>query len=533
MRSIITFINNHNPMSMLSRRLFILMLAPVDSVAFTLAYFFFFSSARFSPFQCMKLKGADFRRLWSIKFYFPEIGVRMTVSSLMCFFSLLSLWVAVTVADAVRPAMYLFADVHYDPFYGTEMAISDNCTTSAAPTYGTLGCDSSPALMESAVSDLVAQVATNGGDGIVLYLGDVVRHELKDFEASSSSSSSASKHAEEYQLVGNITSSVFGLLASKLREASSQLLFHPSVASLLGNEDCVPHYHFLDSTEKSIHPALMRQTAALVSTGILSPSEGAMYGKCAFYSRLVPGTNLLIIAINTIVYSVEQKPSGQSETDPCGQLQWLSGELARARTLKQRVMIAGHIVPYAKKWVSSHRDAYRSLVLRYHDIISVQWFAHTHMFSFQTLSDKQPCPLLFTVPAITPRDGNVPSFVRVTFTDQPSVVSPRNTSSWMVDNIEERFYDVFSSPDEATWRTGKEFPESFPLSVARPMTTEGLYSYGLKLYEESTAGGLWRAFEPFHRGGAMLSPMSSKDKTKLLCDMLTASDGDYESCRGK
>jgi hypothetical protein len=440
----------------------------------------------------------------------------------------LTIFAASSVA-ATRPAMYIFADVHYDPFYGTDKAISDNCTTSAAPTYGMLGCDSPPALMESAISELVSQMATNDGDGIVLYLGDVVRHELNDFEASGSSS--ASKHAEEYRLVGNITSTVFGLLASKLRAASSQLLFHPSVASLLGNEDCVPHYHFLVSSEASIHPALMRQTSALVSAGILSQSEGAMYGKCGFYSRNVPGTNLLIIAINTIVYSVELAPSGQSETDPCGQLQWLSAELAKARTAQQRVMIAGHIVPYATKWVATLLDAYRSLVLSYNDVISVQWFAHTHMFSFQTLSDKKPCPLLFTVPAITPRDGNVPSFVRVTFTDQPSVVSPRNTSSWMVNNIEERFYDVFSSPDVASWTKGKEFPQSFP-SVTTPMTTAALYSYGLALLDDKRSSSEWEAFEPFHRGGAVLTRMSSKDKTQLLCQMLTASEGDYESCRG-
>ena len=428
---------------------------------------------------------------------------------------------------AARPAMYIFSDIHYDPFYGTSSAISANCSTSAAPTYGMVGCDTSTALLDSAIGDLVEQVSTHDGDGIILYVGDVVRHELKDFEDRNASSSNE-KYGDEYQLVHNITRSVFGLLAAKLNGA--KVLFHPSVASILGNEDCVAHYHFLDSVESSIHPALIQQTSALVSAGILSGAEGVMYGKCAFYSRLVPGTNLLLVAINTILYSVEQKPKHQNVTDPCGQLQWLKTVLTQARSLNQRAMIIGHIVPYATKWESAQRDAYRQLVMDFNDVISVQWFAHTHMFSFQTLSDSAPCPLLFTVPAITPRDGNVPSYVRVTFTDQFTDSSSRNTSRWLVDEIEERYYNVVAFPHSPTWVQGLSFPSSFP-SVARPMTTAGLYTYGLAMYEEKKSGSLWEAFEPFHWGGATLSPLSGTEKTKLLCQMLTASDHDYEKCK--
>jgi hypothetical protein len=426
--------------------------------------------------------------------------------------------------------MYIFSDMHYDPFYGTSQAVGSNCTTSDAPTYGALECDSPAPLMESAISDLVSQVAVDG-DGIILYLGDVVRHDTKDFEYGGSSSSSSSQFGMDYRLVGNITATVFGLLASKLGQSSSRLLFHPSVASLLGNEDCVPHYHFLYSTEPSLHPALVQQTASLVAAGIISPAEGSMYGRCGFYSRNVQGTNLLLVAINTILYSVELKPSGQSSSDPCGQLQWLTSTLVMARASQLRVMIVGHIVPYAEKWIPTLRDAYRSLVIEYNDVITVQWFAHTHMFSFQTLSDKRPCPLLFTVPAITPRDGNVPSYVRVTFTDQTSTSSSRNTSAWMVAGIEERYYDVFVNPYTASWVTGAQFPQSFA-SVPQPLTTQGLYSYGLQLLNDKTSDALWTMFEAFHWGGVTTKPMSKTDKLKLLCAMLTASDSDYVSCNG-
>ena len=440
--------------------------------------------------------------------------------------------VCVVTASEPRPAMYILADIHFDPDYGTENSTSDICNTSSSPPYGMTGCDTPLKLLESALDDFVRE-SINASENIILYLGDAVRHEMKDFEDSSDSASS--RYIEENALIYTITHKMFSTLQAKLNQTSSARFFHhPSIISLLGNEDCVPHYHFLYSTEPSLHPALVQQTKALVDTGVLSAEEGAMYGRCAFYSRVVAKTNLKIIAINTILYSVQLKPKHQSSADPCGQFAWLDSELHAARAAGQRVMITGHIVPFAVRWDPTMRDTYREMMMNHSDVISVQWFAHTHMFAFQTFSKEDDAPPLFDIPAITPRDGNVPSYIWATFEDQTNFNRSQFTnSSWKVNTIHERFYNVATSPNTPVWRNSASvFPTSFK-EFHPPISTSSLYKFGVHLLGKPDGSEEWRQFEDFHFGGQTIIPLTKSKKFKLLCDMLTASDTDYRACRGE
>ena len=193
--------------------------------------------------------------------------------------------VAVVVAAAadLRPSpIFLISDVHFDPFYGTPEAVG-SCQTSSAPKFGTTGCDVPLPLLQSSFENLAELSSANDGN-IILYLGDVVRHKMKEFENSSASSSS-SIFAPDYELVYNITLTVFGTLMQDIN--ARNFVYHPEVTSNLGNEDCTPDYHFINSVEPSLHPGLFLHAKALIETGALSAEEGAMFQKCAFYSKII------------------------------------------------------------------------------------------------------------------------------------------------------------------------------------------------------------------------------------------------------
>jgi hypothetical protein len=429
--------------------------------------------------------------------------------------------------------LFIISDVHLDPYYGTPSAYSSCNSSGAAPPYSRKSCDSSVALVQSALEDVASQSAV-ADSVLILFLGDVPRHNMDIFENLDASTSSE-KYAPDYDLIYNITKAVFGTLISDLSAkrlgGSASMMYHPNVATVLGNEDCTPDFHFINSNEPSLHPGLLRHAEALVDTGILTPLEGAAFERCGFYSRIINDTNLEIVCLNTVLYSSRQLPVNQSQADPCGQFEWLRGLLSAARlndrnVSRRRVMVTGHIVPFPTLWVDRHLQTFRAIVMEYSDVISAMWFAHTHFFSFQTLTSDDRAPLLFDLPGITPRDGNVPSYVRVNF-----VTEDADTNLWTVANITERYYNNAAHPFRPLWESGKSFPVDFP-SFSLPLSTAHLFEFADSLLAMSTGNEEWLQFEAFHFGGATLEHLSSHEKTELLCNMLTANISAFSKCVG-
>lgn len=135
-----------------------------------------------------------------------------------------------------------------------------------------------------------------------------------------------------------------------------------------------------------------------------------------YYEREVePG--LVVISINTIPYSYHHTPPSSQE-DPFGQFEWLESRLASAASLKQSVIIVGHIGPivdsYAKKdlWAEQHVKSYMSLVRRFKHVIRLQLFGHLHSNEFRAFPqpDDLDMPPLLMSGSITPLFGNHPGF---------------------------------------------------------------------------------------------------------------------------
>ena len=429
-------------------------------------------------------------------------------------------------AAAGGPRMYILSDVHYDPYYG----LSDGVGGCTNPFSGT-GCDSSHTLLTSALTDFFARAAVDT-DGVYLYLGDVVRHKMADFTDSNASTSNG-KLKPEYNIVAKIAETVWQAIknassAAGLSQLPANFAVHPNFMTVLGNEDCVPDYYYNESS--TYHPALTSLTKGLVDSGMLGAEEAALFGRCAFYSRVFPGTNLRVVALNTVLYSIQHGPDTQLGADPCGQFVWLSKELAAARAAGHRVHIIGHVVPYAVKWYRQYQESYATILAKYADVVSVQWFAHTHMFSYVAIAQDNTAPPGFLAPSITPRDGNNPSYISVDFTDQPDASSSRTTSKWLVNQIHHRFINVGSAGQTAQWLDGQTFPgPEFP-DMPQQVNNANLFSFGSTLLPMSKHATEWKSFQQLHQGGIISFHMGNHKKRKLLCRMTFFRLKAYQDC---
>ena len=274
--------------------------------------------------------------------------------------------------------------------------------------------------------------------------------------------------------------------------------------------------------------------------GLLAPSEAYNLSKCGFYGRqLIPTANpgggdptspLLILSLNTNLLATDNTLVDPiTEPDPCGQFAWLESVLSEARAVNAAnvrsggklfagsvaVHVMGHVVPYAtKKWYPQYLSTYYSLINAFSDVVKVQWFAHTHMFSFIARPGVSGPPL-FQVPSITPRDGNLPSYLQASF-----------DSDWNVREIHHRSFDM-----KGTWSSVAEFGQNFDNTLTSPITTASLNAYAQKLLGESKTSSTWLKFLALYQGGSVTAPLGNKDKLKLICKMISTDDTSYEDCK--
>ncbi|KAL8273658.1 hypothetical protein Esti_002480 [Eimeria stiedai] len=179
-----------------------------------------------------------------------------------------------------------------------------------------------------------------------------------------------------------------------------------------------------------------------------------------YYSTTLKGApSVRVLCLNTILYFVKTKrraahklrgpflraPNIEAEGENLlpGQFAWLEGELRTARSLGQRVLICGHILPGVtarlNKWLMVRSNweepfalRYKVLISRYSDIVVAQLFGHEHDGEVRALQPPGaqatinveeggvPCgppqpngpTAILTCPSLTPVDGNNPA-VRV------------------------------------------------------------------------------------------------------------------------
>ncbi|GFR29144.1 sphingomyelin phosphodiesterase, partial [Trichonephila clavata] len=104
-----------------------------------------------------------------------------------------------------------------------------------------------------------------------------------------------------------------------------------------------------------------------------------------------------------------------NSTDPTGQLAWLVAQLQIAENKGEKVHIIGHIPPGEPDCLGVWSKNYNTIINRYEDTVTAQFFGHTHSDEFEIFYDKsgaQPraTSIAYIGPSVTTYDGFNPGY---------------------------------------------------------------------------------------------------------------------------
>ena len=386
-----------------------------------------------------------------------------------------------------------FSDIHYDPLYsqaGAWFTRGAECSANDAPSNGQRECDSPLSLIQSTLR--AAKDAMPSPD-FILVTGDISRHGMDRLP------SAEAALTDIFNQIGNTFKSAFP---------------RSSIVWCLGNNDAIADYYF-DVDE----PKVLRMAMDSNLKSFLAKSEVETFRRGGYFSRPMRN-NVKIIALNTIIYSMNHQPR-YSGDDPLGQFAWLRKKLERIKAEGGHVMIVSHIPPatgsyrHSQFWQDRYLKQYLALVDEYSETITAQLFGHLHSDEFRLLplQSQSASPILLTS-SVTPVFGGNPSF---------RVVEYDNTNG-MVENYQTWYLDLNGSGSNATWQQLYNFQEAYGV---QNMTTETMRSIADSI---AANGDELEVFVSNQRVGAPQPPCDANCARDWGCVLTAATSREYNAC---
>lgn len=412
----------------------------------------------------------------------------------------------------------VFSDVHFNPLYdGTlfQALVAADAggwdvvfKTSAITSPSAWGKDSNYPLLEVALESLKASL---GASPFVIFTGDILGHGLPQMFYSHLNGSTNPRDASDTAAMQAFTDKAVTFFMEKVRAAVGKV----PVFFALGNGDSYTGYGpdgtFLSNTKELFH------TTFLTGIGDRQAFERT-FTSGGYYSVEPPGTNLMVIGMNTIIFSPLVAPTpGANDDAVAEQLDWLDSRLAAATVAGKKVWLLmhappgadlgttaqpanldadGHISTATMMWVAQYQTRFLQIVANYPGVISLTLAGHTHMDEYRVLPSSDTVEI---TPAIAPYFGNNPAFK--VFTISGRTLEPIDYSSFNCDlaaasSTFSRYYTfsaayslngdldaslarltpalVTSGPDQALYRghyySGHNAPASVSDSFINPIT---------------------------------------------------------------
>ena len=334
----------------------------------------------------------------------------------------------------------VFSDVHFNPFYDTNPALFQQLVakdpsewasvfqTSSITTPSVWGSDTNyPSLVLA-----LASVKQNlGASPLVIFTGDILGHNFPE---------TFYKLNGSPEIPGPEDVKAMETFADKTVE-----FFMDQVRSSVGNLPVMFALGNADSYVGAVpEPSFLTHTAELFNTKFLNGTADqdflTTFKKGGYYSAEPPGTNLMVIGLNTAMF-VPLGDVYRSAVDD--ELAWLDTKLAAAKASGKKVWLLMHVPPGADKystagkadsnghitaatmmWEPGYQASFLKIISNYPGVITLTLAAHTHMDEYRIYS---PGDVLEITPSITPYFGNNPAFKIFTFSQDS--LKPINYSS--------------------------------------------------------------------------------------------------------
>ena len=340
----------------------------------------------------------------------------------------------------------VFSDVHFNPLYDRTLfqalvaadagGWEDVFKTSAITAPSAWGKDSNYPLLVLALQSIKENV---GASRYVLFTGDILGHGLPQLFYYSLNGTTNPRDASDVAAMQAFTDKAVTFFMNKVRASVGNI----PVFFALGNGDSYTGYGpdgvFLSNTADLYYTTFANGIGDRQAFRTTFTSGG-------YYAMEPPGTDLMVIGLNTIIFSPLVAPTpGANDAAVAAQLDWFDSRLAAATVAGKKVWLLMHAPPggdlgttaqpanvgsdgkistATMMWVAAYQARFLQIVANYPGVIAMTLAGHTHMDEYRILPSSDSIEI---TPSIAPYFGNNPAFK--VFTISSRTLKPVDYSS--------------------------------------------------------------------------------------------------------
>jgi hypothetical protein len=406
----------------------------------------------------------------------------------------------------------VFSDVHFNPFYdpnifsGLIAADADQWAnifkTSTIKMPSPWGTDTNDPLLKLALSSIKRNL---GASPLIIFTGDILGHKFSQMFYAlyyGSQGVPTVPDATAVAAMENFADKTVDFFTEQVRSTVGKI----PVMFAVGNDDSYadqgPDSTFLANTAEYFYTNFLNGTVdhqAFFDT----------FRKGGYYSAELPGTNLLVLELNTVPFSPSY-PVGDTSSAVAAELDWFDSTLAQAKAAGKKVWLLMHIPPGADiystaqhadsnghitsatmMWKAEYQASFLQILAKYPGIIALTLAGHTHMDEYRIQSSSA---VIEITPSISPRSGNDPAFRVFTFSHDTFKATDYQTLN----------YDLATDPEQ--------FNSFYTFSTAYAM--QGLLADSLAqlfpaLVTDKIKQALYRGY--YYSGNNSLNPISDSN----------------------
>jgi len=323
----------------------------------------------------------------------------------------------------------VFSDVHFDPFYDLSLFEALNAAdagqwagifqTSLIKAPSVWGADTNYPLLALALSSIKQNLGTSP---LIIFTGDILGHYLPQQFYQKINGTSKPRNDADVAAMKAFTDKTVAFFMKQVRSSFGNI----PVMFAVGNSDSYtglgPDSSFLSDTAELYYTNFVNGTVDHQTFLDTFTSGG-------YYSAELPGTDLMVIGLNTYEFSPFFGDTTYSAVT--AELAWFDLTLASAQARGKKVWLLMHVPPGADKystaqsidanghittatmmWNQDYQTHFLQILSKYPDTITLTLAAHTHMDEYRILPSSD---VLEITPAIAPYFGNNPAFRVFTF----------------------------------------------------------------------------------------------------------------------
>ena len=342
----------------------------------------------------------------------------------------------------------VFSDVHFNPLYDTtlypQLVAKDHSEwatvfqSSHITTLPTWGSDTNYPLLVLSLANIKQNL---GSTPLIIFTGDMLGHGIQQqfypqYYASLHQAEPvppATPDATAVAAMKSFTDKTVAFFMDQVRSSVGNIPVLFSVGNIDGYDNYGPN--ILDSSlapDNSFLVNTLEYYYTKFLNGIVDHQEfQTTFTAAGYYSAEPAGTNLMVIGLNTVIFT----PSSQNSTSAVTaqtQLDWFNLKLASAKAKGKKVWLLMHAPPGADigttngnlatsnittaatmMWVPGYQTTFLTTVANYPGLITQIFAGHTHMDEYRILPSSEVVEI---TPGITPWMGNNPAFKVYTFT---------------------------------------------------------------------------------------------------------------------